>query len=91
MAIEGLPDPARHRPCMRCREWFEPDEGSAATKQSFGVAGSIADSVRAAAGDARVGFLCHRCQAVRRVGRVVLYAALGLALAWAAFKELGWL
>jgi hypothetical protein len=30
MPIEGLPDPARHRVCMRCTKWFEPDEGSAA-------------------------------------------------------------
>jgi hypothetical protein len=34
MPIDGLPDPAKHRVCMRCTKWFEPDEGSAAVRQS---------------------------------------------------------
>lgn len=91
MTIDGLPDPAKHRVCMRCSKWFEPDEGSLAVKQGFGLSGAIADGIRNSAGDADVRFICDRCASVRGGRKYVLYGVLVLALAWAAIKEAGWL
>jgi hypothetical protein len=91
MPIEGLPDPAKHRVCMRCTKWFEPDQGSAAVRQSFGLSGGIADGIRSAAGDVDVRFLCHRCASIRRNRRFALYAFMALALLWAMVREAGWL
>jgi predicted nucleic acid-binding Zn ribbon protein len=91
MPIGGLPDPNKHRVCMRCTKWFEPDEGSAAVRQSFGLSGSIADGIRNAAGDADLRFICHRCASVRRKRKLAIYGVLALALLWAVVKEAGWL
>jgi hypothetical protein len=91
MPIDGLPDPAKHRVCMRCTKWFEPDEGSAAVRESFGMSGGIADGIRNSAGDADLRFICHRCASVRRGRKLALYGVLALALLWAAIKEAGWL
>lgn len=76
---------------MRCTKWFEPDEGSPAARQSFGLAGSIADGIRNSAGEANLKFICHRCASSRRNRKLFLYAVLALALAWAAAKEAGWM
>ena len=89
MPVQGLPDPAKHRVCMRCTNWFEPDEGSAAVRQSFGLSGGIADGIRNSVGDADVRFICHRCASVRRKRRLALYAVRALALVWAVIKEAG--
>jgi hypothetical protein len=89
--IDGLPDPAKHRVCMRCTKWFEPDEGSAAVRESFGISGRIADGIRNSFGDADLRFICDRCASVRRKRKLALYGVLGLALVWAAIKEAGWL
>jgi hypothetical protein len=89
--IDGLPDPAKHRVCMRCTKWFEPDEGSAAVRESFGMSGSIADGIRNSAGDSDLRFICNRCASVRRRRKLALYVVLALALLWAAIKEAGWL
>jgi len=91
MPIEGLPDSAKHRVCMRCTKWFEPGEGSAAVRQSFGLSGGIADGIRNAAGDADIRFICRRCESIRRNRRFALYAVLALAMLWAVVKEAGWL
>ena len=89
MPIQGLPDPEKHRVCMRCAEWFEPTEGSLAVRPRF-VSGGIADSIRSAAGDADLRFICHRCTSVRRKRKIILYALLALALVWAVGKDAGW-
>jgi hypothetical protein len=91
MPIEGLPDPAQHRVCMRCAKWFEPHEGSLAARERVGLAANIADSIRNSAGDAGLRFICNRCAAVRRKRKLVLYGALALALAWAVAREAGWI
>ena len=90
MPVAGLPDPDKHRVCIRCAQWFEPEEGSLTTRQSFGMAGAIADSIRSSAGDRNVRFICNRCASVRRRRRIILYALLGLAMVWAAAKDAGW-
>jgi hypothetical protein len=91
MPIEGLPDHGKHRVCMRCTQWFEPDEGSAAVRQSLGISGGIADGIRNAAGEVDLRFICDRCAAVRRRRKLALYGVLVLALLWAVVKEAGWL
>lgn len=91
MPIEGLPDPAKHRACMRCTQWFEPDEGSLAARERVGLAGNIADGIRNSAGEADLRFICHRCASVRRNRKMFLYGVLALALVWAAAKEVGWI
>ena len=91
MPIEGLPDPAKHRVCMRCTQWFEPDEGSLAVRESFGLSGGIADGIRNAAGDTDIKFICHRCASVRRNRKWILYGVLALALVWGMAKEMGWI
>ena len=91
MPVEGLPDPSKHRVCIRCSQWFEPEDGLFTVRESLSVAGAIADGIRAAGGDDNRKFICHPCAAVRRRRKIALYAALGLALVWAAMKEAGWL
>ena len=91
MPVEGLPDPGRHRACIRCAKWFEPAEGSLTLRERVGIAGGIADSIRSSAGEADVRFICNRCASVRRSRRIILYVILGLAMVWAAAKDAGWL
>jgi len=91
MPIEGLPDPARHRACIRCTKWFEPTEGLLTARQSVGFSGGIADAIRTSAGDTDLRFICHRCASVRKNRRLVLYAILGGFIAWAVAKEIGWI
>jgi hypothetical protein len=91
MPVEGLPDLDKHRACIRCLQWFEPEEGALIVKQRSGMSGAIADSIRGAAGEANLQFICHRCASFRRKRKLVLYALIGLALVWAIVKESGWL
>jgi hypothetical protein len=82
MGVDGFPDPAVHRFCYRCRDWFEPDEGSTVPDGRW----RPLDWVRARIEVPLVGreiFMCARCRRARKKIRGVVVALI-FALIFAA-------
>jgi len=91
MPVQGLPDPELHRACLRCQQWFEEDEGRMVERAAGSVSGGLAQSIRAAAGDSNLRFICASCESRHRHRFVKVVGALLLvaALLW-AWQFLGW-
>jgi hypothetical protein len=77
MPVEGIPDPARHRICRRCQNWFEPAEGTVVGPDVSGPLSAM-HAVRLAVTDDQslLRFQCHRCSRVRRVTQVAIWTTL---------------
>ena len=71
---------------MKCEQWFEEHEGRMVEVRRHGVAGGIAASIRAAAGDSKFRFVCASCETRGRYRFVKVVGALllliGLLWAW---------
>ena len=67
MPIEGLADPKLHRLCVRCRKWFNPDEGVLDFPSATGPIGFIMGmSARVADDESKMKFYCLACHATRK-------------------------
>jgi hypothetical protein len=58
MPVSGIADPDQHRICIRCGQWFEPDEGEVIPLERGNPVGRMADAV---SGDVRMRFRCDVC------------------------------
>ena len=77
MAIEGIPDPQKHRICRRCQQWFDPIEGSLHATEFSGPIGSLHALRGTVTGDpSLLRFQCNRCTRIRRRTKVVLWSVL---------------
>jgi hypothetical protein len=67
MSSVEMPDPTRHRICIRCGKWFEPDQGWAVVPE-----GRFAQNYAVGTGSA-VRFRCHRCGRIRRATQAIIW------------------
>lgn len=80
MPVEGFPDASKHKVCIRCHRWFEPEEGEmvypeAATGLSAFVGVLPPRFVRilitkAIGSEANLSFICYECLRRTRRGRI---------------------
>jgi len=91
MPVEGIPDPARHKICRRCRKWFEPTEGMMFGPEVTGPSGAMQALRLAVTDDERLlRFQCHRCSRVRHTTQIVVWAVLlGLTAAVLLLEKIG--
>ena len=90
MPVEGLPDPAVHKRCIRCGQWFEEMDGEFVERQRHGVGGAVLAIVDRIVGDPHLEFVCDGCAAQKdRGGIVLLFALVIAALGIAAYLLLG--
>jgi hypothetical protein len=87
MPVEGLPDPAVHKRCFRCEQWFEEMDGGYVERPRHGVGGAILTLVDRILGDRRLQFVCDGCASRGGRGGIVLV----VALAFAALGITAWL
>ena len=80
MPVDGLPDPAIHKRCYRCGEWFEELDGRMVEKTRSGPAGIVLEVVDRLIGDPRMQFICDGCYERRDRGSLVLLIVLVVAL-----------
>lgn len=81
MPIDGMPDPAIHKRCFRCGQWFEEIDGSYVERPRHGVGGAILALVDRLVGDRRMQFVCDGCATLGGRGGIVLLVALAIAAA----------
>ena len=89
MPVTGIPDPARHKTCFRCRKRHEPEEGSMVDRAETGPYGDFRRAFEGLAGMPRERFMCFRCQRVRAATKLVLWVLFALAVC--AALVIGWL
>ena len=84
-----IPDPSVHKICMRCRQWFEPDEGKMILREAGGPISGMTMAAASIAGiESQKRFICWKCHRARRLTKTVLwiafFVAIGIALlvAW---------
>ena len=80
MPVEGLPDPALHKRCFRCGQWFEEMDGSFVERPRHGVGGAVLALVDRIVGDPRLQFVCDGCASREARGGFVLVVALAIAV-----------
>ncbi len=81
MPIDGFPDPERHKLCIRCKQWHEPDEGKLVYPETAGPIRQMRHTASAlAGGESAMRFICFRCIRVRRRTKAILFGALALLL-----------
>jgi len=81
MPITEMPDPARHRICRRCQQWFEPTEGTLEAPEVTGPLGAM-HALRAASGDqSLMRFQCARCTRIRRRTQLAIWGSLAVLIA----------
>jgi hypothetical protein len=79
MPVEGLPDAARHKLCLRCRKWHEPDEGIMVYPEATGPLSGMRRAAAVLAGDeSAMRFMCHHCLRVRKYTKAAIFGAFGL-------------
>ena len=81
MPVEGLPDPAVHKRCFRCGQWFEEIDGGYVERPRHGVGGAVLALVDRLVGDRRLQFVCDGCASLGGRGGIVLVVALAIAAA----------
>jgi hypothetical protein len=79
MPVEGLPDPAVHKRCCRCGQWFDEMDGDFVERPRHGVGGAILAIVDRIVGDPRLEFVCDGCASLGSRGGIVLVVALAIA------------
>lgn len=91
MPVEGFPDASRHRLCVRCKKWHEPDEGILCQPEEQGTFEpfmAIFTAARAISGlKKEPRFICYRCLRVRRYIKVAIFGTLALLIALALVLE----
>lgn len=81
MPIEGFPDSERHKLCIRCKQWHEPDEGKLVYPEAAGPLSGMRRTASALAGDeSAMRFICFKCARARRRTKAILFGALALIL-----------
>ena len=81
MPIDGFPDTERHKLCIRCKQWHEPDEGKLAYPAAAGPISQMRHTTSALAGDeSAMRFICFKCVRARRRTKAILFGALALIL-----------
>lgn len=74
---EGIPDPAHHRVCRRCRNWFPTSEGTLVSPELTGPWAAMRATRGAITGDETLlRFQCDRCTRVRRMTQRALWGTL---------------
>ena len=88
MPVKGSPDAERHRVCLRCKKWFEPDEGSMVRGERWRPLDwpRAMVNVPTAQTDA---FMCNHCQRIRAATKIAVWIAFLVVAAAAIF--VGWL
>jgi hypothetical protein len=88
MPVKGFPDPAHHRICRRCRQWFEPEEGTQVLPAVTGPFGAMRRPRALASGDeADLQFQCQRCSRVRRIRQIVIWMVFAALVALVLLLE----
>jgi len=99
MPVEGFPDASKHKICMRCRSWFEPEEGDMVFPSSFsfllGLGKMLRIAVSEAVGDESVmRFMCHACQRKKRREKIAIWTIVAILVMGTALFSLsvvkGW-
>ena len=95
MPVEGFPDAEKHKICIRCRRWFEPEEGTMIYPGSswglgwLGLGRALRTQVAKAVGDETLmKFICHECTRKRRRRKLVVYAVFVLLIGVVMLLEL---
>ena len=95
MPIDGLPDPAIHRLCLRCRRWHEPSEGVTVFPDGPDIPHDPISAVVVGLSHAMVPrtkerFICHACRRRRRLITWSIYGALVLVLIAVMLRACFW-
>ncbi len=99
MPVEGFPDASKHKICIRCHRWFEPEEGDMVYSwrgsslpiftDLAGFVRSTRGAVASAVGDeTAMRSICHECKRKRRRRKLAVYAIFALLLAVVLLLEL---
>jgi hypothetical protein len=81
MPIGGFPDKERHRLCIRCGQWHEPDEGRMVYPDAAGLLSGIRRAAAVVAEDESARrFMCYRCMRVRRYTRGIIFGSLAFVI-----------
>jgi hypothetical protein len=75
------PDPSVHKLCMRCRRWFDADDGEMIIPEPTGPISKLRLAAATIAGDdSACRFMCHRCLRTRRRTKAVIWLAIAVAI-----------
>jgi hypothetical protein len=93
MPIDGFPDAARHKLCLRCQKWHEPDEGVVVYPEASGPLSGMRRTAAVLAGDeSAMKFMCHRCIRIRKYTKIIIFGAFGtLMLLILLLEKIGYL
>ena len=81
MPIEGFPDPQRHKLCIRCHRWHDPDDGVMLYPEAAGPLQGLRTAAAEAAGDeSAMRFMCYRCIRIRRYTKAAVFGAFALVV-----------
>ena len=81
MPIEGFPDPQRHKLCVRCHKWHNPDEGVMLHPETCSRLKRLRIAAAQLAGDeSAMRFMCHRCIRIRRYTKAAIFGAFAIVV-----------
>ena len=81
MPIAGFPDKDRHRLCIRCRKWHEPNEGEMVYPEATGPFSGIKRNAAILAEDeSALRFMCYRCMRVRRHTKAIIFGSFAFVI-----------
>ena len=88
-----LPDPETHRPCIRCKQWFEKSQGLFDYPEVFGPVSGLRQSIDSAIGDeSDKRFICFDCDHKIRLRRRIIFGTLGaLVIGILLAEAIGWI
>ena len=90
MPVEGFPDASRHKLCLRCQKWHEPEEGVMVEREITGPFKAMRRTAATVAGlDPKWSFMCHRCLRIRRYTKAATFGTFAFLVVVALI--LGWL
>lgn len=71
--VKGIPDPQNHKICLRCRKWYQPEDGTMVYPEASGPISNLRiAAAKLADDDSKMRFICHRCIKVRKYTKVAI-------------------
>jgi hypothetical protein len=85
MPVSGIPDPDKHWPCIKCRQWFESDEGQLIKIEKPTIVGKLVDALSE---DEKFRFRCDDCAKRSQRNRLLFVGVAATILLIAAVYQL---
>jgi hypothetical protein len=76
-----LPDSSVHKICMRCRRWFEPNDGTMVLPEATGPISGLRRAAATIADDeSALRFICWQCLRRRRRSKAIIWIAFAIVV-----------